>query len=161
MEPRQPAAAAYLITFHTYGTWLPGDPRGTVPRHQNRYGEPKRGRCDALMERARGLLQSPPVVLEPEERVVVLNAFQEVCRHRSWALLAAHVRTNHVHIVVSAGALPGRMMGDDGGPEGMGHAASGGGGTEATRSARLGAPRKHTLPVASSGRRGRVLLRSA
>jgi REP element-mobilizing transposase RayT len=51
-------------------------------------------------------------VLDREERVAVLNAFEEVCRYRSWTLLAAHVRPNHVHVVVTAGAPPGRIMGD-------------------------------------------------
>jgi REP element-mobilizing transposase RayT len=112
MEPRHRGAPAYFITFHTYGTWLPGDPRGTVRRHQNVYGEPTHGRCDALLERSRELLQTLPVVLAPEERVVVLKAFEGVCRHRSWRLLAAHVRPNHVHVVVTADAPPGRIMGD-------------------------------------------------
>ena len=30
----------YLITFRTYGTWLQGDKRGSVDRHNNRYGAP-------------------------------------------------------------------------------------------------------------------------
>jgi REP element-mobilizing transposase RayT len=64
-----------------------------------------------VLDRSRALLQNPPVVLDPMERVVVLNAFQEVCRHRSWKLRAAHVRSNHAHVVV-AGAAPGRIMGD-------------------------------------------------
>ena len=106
------APPAYLITFHTYGTWLPGDPRGTVTREHNQYGEPRRGGCDALLERSRGLLRNPPVALHAAERVVVLRAFQHVCRHRAWTLHAAHVRTNHAHVVVGAEASPGRIMGD-------------------------------------------------
>ena len=112
MKARHPAPPAYLITFHTYGTWLPGDPRGMVTREQNQYGEPRRGGCDALLERSRGLLQNPPVVLKAGERVVVRRAFEEVCRHRAWTLHAAHVRSNHVHVVVGADASPGRIMGD-------------------------------------------------
>src|SRR6185312_7784241 len=112
MQQHPPAAAAYLITFHTYGTWLPGDPRGTGTRHHNAYGEPRRGPCSAQLERSRRLLQNPPVVLDPDERVIVLNAFQEVCRHRSWKLFAAHVRSNHAHVLVAADATPGRIMGD-------------------------------------------------
>lgn len=112
MQPRSFTAAAYLITFHTYGSWLPGDERGTVRRHQNRYGEPMRGRCDALHARSRELLQSAPVVLDTAERLVVLRAFSEVCQHRGWSMHAAHVRTNHVHVVVTAGAPPERIMGD-------------------------------------------------
>jgi len=112
MGPHQPAAVAYLITFHTYATWLPGDPRGTVTHLHNAFGEPKRGPSDELLDSALARLRNPPVVLALEERVVVVSALQEVCRHRGWKLLAAHVRTNHVHVVVSASAMPGRMMGD-------------------------------------------------
>ena len=42
----------------------------------------------------------------------MLDAFQEVCRHRAWKLVAAHVRSNHVHVVVTGGGPPGRIMGD-------------------------------------------------
>jgi len=51
-------------------------------------------------------------VLGPEERVVALNAFKEVCRHRAWNLHAAHARSNHVHVVITADASAGRTMGD-------------------------------------------------
>ena len=105
-------AAAYLITFHTYGSWLPGDERGTVRRGRNRYGEPMHGRCDALQVRSRLLLHSAPVVLGVAERLVVLRAVLEVCQHRAWSMHAAHVRTNHVHVVVTAGAAPERITGD-------------------------------------------------
>jgi hypothetical protein len=33
-------------------------------------------------------------------------------RHRAWTLLAAHVRTNHVHVVITATAPPARVQGD-------------------------------------------------
>ena len=29
---------AYLITFHTYGSWLHGDAKGSVDREHSRYG---------------------------------------------------------------------------------------------------------------------------
>lgn len=108
----RPAPLAYFITFHTYGTWLPGDERGTVTRDKNVYGTPRRGPCAALERHARGLLRTPPVVLERAERVVVLGGLEEVCRHRGWCLRAAHIRSNHAHVVVSATAIPGRVMGD-------------------------------------------------
>jgi REP element-mobilizing transposase RayT len=34
------------------------------------------------------------------------------CQDRKWNLLAAHVRTNHVHLVVEAEAQPERVMND-------------------------------------------------
>jgi hypothetical protein len=31
---------AYLISFRSYGTWLHGDPRGSIDRFNNRYRSP-------------------------------------------------------------------------------------------------------------------------
>src|SRR5258706_15861562 len=97
MEPRLSAPLAYFITFHTYGTWLPGDPRGSVDAHHRIVGTPcvglSKGRNDASARR----LAHPPVELYPEERTLVLRSTQEVCRHRGWVLLAANIRVNHVH----------------------------------------------------------------
>jgi len=55
------------------------------------------------------MLQAP-YVLDAESRAVVLAAIQNHCVHRSWTLLAAHVRSNHVHVVVEAEAPPERIM---------------------------------------------------
>jgi hypothetical protein len=44
----------------------------------------------------------PPYLLDANLRRVVLQAMQEVCANRHWALLAAHVRSNPVHVVVDA-----------------------------------------------------------
>ena len=41
---------------------------------------------------------------------MVLASIQKHCAHRGWKLLAAHVRSNHVHIVVEAEARPERIM---------------------------------------------------
>ena len=44
----------------------------------------------------------PAYYLDEERRQIVLEALQQVCSHRQWTLLAAHVRTNHVHAVLEA-----------------------------------------------------------
>jgi REP element-mobilizing transposase RayT len=41
-----------------------------------------------------------PYVLDEAGRAVVLVAIQRHCARRGWNLLAAHVRSNHVHAVV-------------------------------------------------------------
>jgi REP element-mobilizing transposase RayT len=41
-----------------------------------------------------------------------LTSLLERCRERRWTLLAAHVRANHVHLVVEAEARPERVMND-------------------------------------------------
>jgi REP element-mobilizing transposase RayT len=57
-------------------------------------------------------MDQPPYELDKERRSAVLAALQEVCSHRGWNLLAAHVRTNHVHAVVEAEAPPEKVMND-------------------------------------------------
>jgi REP element-mobilizing transposase RayT len=44
----------------------------------------------------------PPYLLDAGRRKVVLRAIQEACAYRHWTLLATHVRSNHVHVVVGS-----------------------------------------------------------
>jgi REP element-mobilizing transposase RayT len=50
--------------------------------------------------------------MDTRRRAVVLAALQERCQQRHWSLLAAHVRTNHVHLVVAGEVRPERIMND-------------------------------------------------
>jgi REP element-mobilizing transposase RayT len=52
---------------------------------------------------ARRRMRQPPYLLDDKRRQIVLEAMHEVCFHRDWTLLAAHVRATHVHVVVDAG----------------------------------------------------------
>ncbi len=97
----------YLITFACYGARLHGDPSGSVDRlHHvpgNRLVEPDPKRVTAELQR----MDQPK-----NRREVVLYAIQDRCQQQQWKLLAAHVRTNHVHLVVEAEASPERIMND-------------------------------------------------
>ncbi len=57
-------------------------------------------------------MDQPAYHMDQMRRDAVLEAIQEVCGHRGWRLLAAHVRSNHVHTVVEAEAEPERVMKD-------------------------------------------------
>ena len=57
-------------------------------------------------------MDQPPYLLDAARRAAVLRALEEVCSYRCWTLLAAHVRTNHVHTVVQADARPEKVMND-------------------------------------------------
>jgi REP element-mobilizing transposase RayT len=57
-------------------------------------------------------MDQPPYHLDQIRRDAVLRAIQDVCVHRGWNLLAAHVRSNHVHAVVEAEMPPERVMSD-------------------------------------------------
>lgn len=47
---------------------------------------------------------------DEEQREVILQAVIEACQYRDWSLLAAHVRTTHVHVVVQAEIEPELIM---------------------------------------------------
>ena len=57
-------------------------------------------------------MNEPPYEMDSDGRAIVLQTLAEVCSHRGWNLLAAHVRTNHVHVIVEAEVPPERVMND-------------------------------------------------
>jgi len=105
-------ALAYFITFTTYGTWLPGSAKGSVDDAHNVYGTPLVAADPQRAHGAEAALVQPPYVISAAERAIVCSAIVELARERGWLLLAAPVRTNHVHAVVSAERDPGRIMSD-------------------------------------------------
>jgi REP element-mobilizing transposase RayT len=96
---------AYLITFRTYGTWLPGDERGSIDRYHNVYVGPRAAPNPVMEEQNRKRLKSTPVILSKQQIDAVDAAIREVCRHRNWALQAINVRTNHAHAVAAIGPI--------------------------------------------------------
>ena len=99
------APLAYFITFTTYGSWLHGRDPGSVDRHHNIPGTPFLPVNRELEESHRKAMRQAPYLLDEARRSVVLQTIHEVANHRRWRLWAVHVRTNHVHIIVTA-ALP-------------------------------------------------------
>ncbi|HUU99000.1 MAG TPA: transposase [Phycisphaerae bacterium] len=101
---------AYLITFRTYGTWLHGDARGSVDREHNVYGTPMLP-ADARREQsARRRCRQAPITLNAEQRRIVQEAILEVVARKNWSLHELNVRSNHVHVVVSAPEHPDRVV---------------------------------------------------
>ena len=49
-------------------------------------------------------------VMDESRRACVLDAVVQHCKCRSWRLLAAHVRTNHVHVIVDAPVTPEKVL---------------------------------------------------
>jgi REP element-mobilizing transposase RayT len=95
-------AIAYFLTWTTYGTRLHGDERGSADRTHNRYNtpllapDPKRRRAE---ER---LLRFPPYKMDPRARAIVEQAIRDHSAHKDWPIISLNVRTNHVHLVVTA-----------------------------------------------------------
>lgn len=102
----------YLITFACYGCHLHGDPKGSVdPEHNipgSRLVEANERRTAWVLSR----MDQPAYSMDKPRRQAVLASLVERCSNRKWVLLAAHVRTNHVHLVIEAEVRPERLMND-------------------------------------------------
>ena len=106
--PNEPLA--HFISFRTYGTWLHGDERGSTDRRHNKRGEPFLPRDDFRREFAARKQSGESVILGSAARACVDTSIRATCANREWQLLALNVRTNHVHLVVSATVAPERVM---------------------------------------------------
>jgi REP element-mobilizing transposase RayT len=100
----------YFITFACYGGRLHGDEAGSVDRSHNLPGSPLLAPDSLRASSERKAMLQPPYRLDQESRVAVLSAIRRHCTYREWNLLAAHVRTNHVHAILEAGVRPEKVM---------------------------------------------------
>ncbi len=103
---------AYFLTFTCYGTWLHGDERGSVDDEHNVPGSPVLAPDAARHARERAALTGPPYHLDRQRREVTIGALREIAGRKGWTLHAAHVRSNHVHLVVTAEGPPERVLND-------------------------------------------------
>jgi len=92
----------YFLTIRTYGTWLHGDAKGSIDRHNNSFGSPKISANPLWLKHNRHEMKGEPVYLDARQRAIVKQAIKEVCIKRSWLNYAINVRTNHAHIVVAS-----------------------------------------------------------
>ncbi|QDT38781.1 transposase [Stratiformator vulcanicus] len=100
--PSHGEALAYLITWTTYGTWLPGDDRGWVDKGVFRIEEPQ----PILREDSSARLKEKPLLLSRSQRALIERTIGDHCDHRKWMLHAVNARSNHAHVVVTAAAVP-------------------------------------------------------
>lgn len=98
----------YHCIGNTYGTWLPGDPRGFRTRHHREHVEgdyknpPIRGRYDRRYERAKSLMNRRPFSLDLVDRKLVLKYMLESLAKRRIEVLAGCVDRVHFHLLVRA-----------------------------------------------------------
>src|SRR5258707_9029958 len=106
---------AWLLSNTTYGTWLPGDPRGSVTSVRDQRsgdeptpfrfehdipGEPYEDELPGLRRSALVHMKGPPINLDLEKAELILPQFQETAGYRGWNLRAVAIMVNHYHIVV-------------------------------------------------------------
>jgi hypothetical protein len=105
----------WLLTWTTYGTWLPGDARGFVSNidrgdgkgHRiNTPGVPPAANMPGLERMARQRMAGPSVLLSSDHAQPLLSQFLETAQYRAWEIYAAAVMRNHVHMVVGVPGDP-------------------------------------------------------
>ena len=55
-------------------------------------------------------MKQEPYEMDETRRLTVLASIREHCQYKSWPLLAAHVRTNHVHVILEATHPPEKIL---------------------------------------------------
>jgi REP element-mobilizing transposase RayT len=105
----------WLLTWRTYGTWLPGDQRGFVDPILDEEGKrvihnTPGTSLDAdnrkLREYSQSIMKGEAVYLTAEQAGPLLEQFQETARYRGWQMLAVAILANHVHLVVGVAGDP-------------------------------------------------------
>jgi hypothetical protein len=103
----------WLLTWTTYGTWLPGDERGFVGRVMDQdqtvinnfpgtdYDLKHRGLKIDTAKR----LKSQPILLTTHHAVELHLQFEETAAFRNGAILWGAMMDNHVHLVVRVSAI--------------------------------------------------------
>ena len=57
-------------------------------------------------------LREAPLYLDEASRFLTMGALLSVCKHRAWLPHAIHVRTTHVHAVITGSIKPERILSD-------------------------------------------------
>jgi len=87
---------------HTYGTWLPGDPKGFRTRHHREHVEgdyknpPPKGKYDKLWQRSKDLMKRDPVYLAPEQRARAVLEF--VRSFNKWNIPLRSISIDRIHL---------------------------------------------------------------
>jgi REP element-mobilizing transposase RayT len=98
---------AFYITWTVYGTFLQGDDRGWRRWMKgNQLPQPK------LAAWRRERLKHPIELLDDVQRLAVEAEIERLAAYRGWHLWAKSARTNHVHVLVTAGEYAGSKVRD-------------------------------------------------
>ena len=92
---------AYHLCLQSYGSWLPGDPRGWHA-HGDGAKTPPRPGVAKLHARSLSLQRYPTVVLTGPMIAAILYAVAETSRARGWRFHAAAAVSSHLHAVLGA-----------------------------------------------------------
>jgi hypothetical protein len=100
----------YFITFACYGSHMHGANEGSVDLNHNHYGAPLTQPNPRRLAAELRLMDQAQYRLDEPRRQAVLEAIVKRCTQSDWNLRAAHVRQNHVHIIVDSQQKPEFVM---------------------------------------------------
>jgi hypothetical protein len=101
----QPWNNWYHCMGNTYGTWLPGDPRGFRTRHHREHVEgdyknpPPKGIFDGLHKKSKSLMTRAPVFLTIEQRQHAVKEFSTSLLKRNIEVIALSIDRVHFHLL--------------------------------------------------------------
>ncbi len=98
---------AFFITWTVYGTFLQGDVRFWRKRRKGEQLPQPR-----LAEWRRERLKHSIELLDDEQRFSTMGEIERLSEFRGWKLWSRDVRTNHVHVVVTATGYAGSKVRD-------------------------------------------------
>ncbi len=108
----KPIPLAYFITFSCYGTHLHGYESESVDRSNNKYGTPHLPPDEKQRQREQDNMIQDQYILDYDRAKIVLDSIMQNSSHRKWNLLAVHVRSTHIHVVIQALVAPEKVMND-------------------------------------------------
>jgi hypothetical protein len=101
----QPWNDWYHVMCNTYGTWLPGDPKGFRTRHHREHCEgdyrnpPPKGAWDLRHRQAFSMMKRTPVYLTRAQQDHVANQFWKSLRQRSIETIVLSLDRVHLHLL--------------------------------------------------------------
>src|SRR3954453_2014099 len=95
----------YHVMGHTYGTWLPGDPKGFRTRDHREHVDgdyknpPPKGKYDKRWQHAKDLMKRDPVYLNPAQRARAVQAIVRSFRKWGIELQVLSIDRTHLHVL--------------------------------------------------------------
>jgi len=83
----------YMVTWTTYGSWLPGDKRGYVKQGKTKPDNPK------IMNASQSLQKSATITLDSGQKAIIRRAILQEAERIGHTIEALAVCTNHIHLV--------------------------------------------------------------
>jgi hypothetical protein len=108
-SPAGPWNGWYHIMCHTYGTWLPGDPKGFRTRHHREHVDgdyknpPPDGKYEKRWQRSKELMKREPVYLEMDQRQRAVKEF--VRSFEKWGIELRIISIDRIHVHLLARVL--------------------------------------------------------